>query len=64
MESERNTEGRLFHITVDPDAEPVAKRAYPVTRKQWEVFKRELDHLVELGVCHPPERANGNYPHL
>ena len=26
----RKYEGRLFHINVDPDAEPVAKRAYPV----------------------------------
>ena len=49
----RKYEEWLFHINVNPDAKPIAKRACPVPRKQWEVFKRELDHLVELGVLSP-----------
>ena len=41
---------RQFHIEVNPNARPVAKRAYPVPHSQYETFKKELDHLVELGV--------------
>ena len=58
----RKYEGRLFHINVDPDAKPVAKRAYPVLRKQWGVFKRELDHLVELGVLSPTGASEWHMP--
>lgn len=41
---------RRFHIEVDPNAKPVARRPYPVADNQYETYKKELDHLVELGV--------------
>ena len=41
---------RQFHIDVDPEAVPVNKRHYPVPNSQRETYKKELDHLVSLGV--------------
>ena len=44
---------KKFHIDIDPDAKPVHARAYPVPRVHLRTFKKELDHLVELGVLAP-----------
>ena len=44
---------KKFHIDIDPDAKPVHARAYPVPRVHLQTFKKELDHLVELGVLAP-----------
>ncbi len=44
---------KQFHIDIDPDAEPVHARAYPVPRIHLETFRRELLHLVKLGVLKP-----------
>ena len=41
---------KKFHIDIDPDAKPVFQRAYAVPRVHLSTFKRELDHLVKLGV--------------
>ena len=52
----------MFHINVKPDADPVAKMPYPVPKLQYDVFKRELDHLVELGVLSPAGASEWQMP--
>ena len=44
---------KKFHIDIDPEAEPVHARAYPVPRIHLETFRKELNHLVQLGVLQP-----------
>ena len=44
---------KKFHIDIDPEAEPVHARAYPVPRIHLETFRKELLHLVKLGVLRP-----------
>jgi hypothetical protein len=44
---------KKFHIDIDPEAKPVHARAYPVRRVHLQTFKKELDHLVEVGVLAP-----------
>ena len=41
---------KKFHIEIDPNAKPVYSRPYAVPRIHLSVFKKELDHLVEIGV--------------
>jgi hypothetical protein len=41
---------RKVHIEIDPNAKPKHSRAYPVPRIQLSTFKKELDHLVKIGV--------------
>jgi len=41
---------KKFHIDINPEATPVHARAYPVPCIHLETFRRELNHLVELGV--------------
>ena len=44
---------KKFHIDTDGSIAPVHARAYPVPRIHLETFKKELQHLVELGVLVP-----------
>ena len=44
---------KKFHIDIDPNAKPVHARPYPVPRVHLQTFKKELDHLVALGVLAP-----------
>jgi hypothetical protein len=44
---------RKFHIDVDPNATPHHARAYAVPRIHHDTFKKELEHLVSLGVLSP-----------
>ena len=41
---------KKFYIEIDPNAKPVYARPYAVPRIHLSVFKKELDHLVEIGV--------------
>ena len=41
---------KKVHIDIEPDAKPVHARAYPVPRIHLKTFKKELNHLVKLGV--------------
>ena len=42
--------GEPIHIELEKDAVPVYKRQYPIPRVHLETFKKELDHLVSIGV--------------
>ena len=41
---------KKFHIDIDPNATPVHSRAYAVPRIHEATFKKELEHLVHIGV--------------
>jgi len=44
---------KKFHIEIDPNAKPVYSRPYKVPHINLVTFKKELDHLVKLGVLLP-----------
>jgi hypothetical protein len=41
---------KKVHIDIDPNAKPVHSRPYPVPWIHLKTFKKELNHLVKLGV--------------
>ena len=41
---------KKFHIGIDPKAKPVYSRPYSITRINLNTFKKELDHMVKIGV--------------
>jgi hypothetical protein len=41
---------KKIHNDVDPNAKPVHSRPYPVPQINLKTFKKELDHLVRIGV--------------
>jgi hypothetical protein len=41
---------KKVHIDIDPNAKLMHSRPYPVPRIHLKTFKKELDHLVEIGV--------------
>ena len=41
---------KKFHIEIDPNAKPVYSRPYAVPHIHLGTFKKELDHLVKIGV--------------
>lgn len=45
--------GDKMHIELEPGAQAVYRRPYPIPRVHLEAFKKELDHLVSLGVLSP-----------
>ena len=42
--------GQPMHIDLQPNASPVYRRPYPVPQVHLATFKKELDHLVDIGV--------------
>ena len=44
---------KQFHIDIDPNAKPVYARPYGIPRIHLAAFKKELDHLVTIGVLAP-----------
>lgn len=49
--------GDKIHLDLKPDAVPHATRAYTVPHNHLEVFKRELDRLVSIGVLEEGSRS-------
>ncbi len=41
---------KKVHIDIDPNAKPVHSRPYPVPRIHLKTFRKELNHLVRIGV--------------
>ena len=50
---------KKFHINVDPDTKPAYLRPYPVPLLHLSTFKKELDHLVKLGVSVHQKKVSG-----
>ena len=45
--------GEPMHIKLEDGAQPVYRRPYPIPTVHMATFKKELDHLVEIGVLLP-----------
>ncbi len=45
------------HIDIDPNAKSVHSMPYPVSQIQLKTFKKELDHLVGLGILAPQQES-------
>ena len=54
--------GKPMHIELVEGAQPVYRRPYPVPMVHMETFKRELNHLVELGVLSPTRDTEWGLP--
>ena len=46
-----------LHLDVDPSVKPFVSHAYPIPKKQLQIFKQELDQLVAIGVLEKQGRA-------
>ena len=53
---------RKFHIEIEPGARPKHSRPYAIPRIHLEAFKKELDHLVRLGVLSPTGASEWGSP--
>ena len=51
-----------MHIELEPGAQPVYRRPYPVPQVHLAAFKKELKHLVELGVLSPVRDTEWGLP--
>ena len=54
---------KKVHIDIDPNAKPVHSRPYPVPRVHLKTFKKELNHLVRIGVLAAQQESDGHRPH-
>ena len=46
-----------LHLDVDPSIKPFVSHAYPIPKKQLQIFKQELDCLVTIGVLEKQGQA-------
>ncbi len=53
---------RKFHIKIMPGAKPKHIRPYAIARTHLEPFKKELDHLVRIGVLAPQGASEWESP--
>ena len=53
---------KQFHIDLIEGSIPKHQRAYPVPRIHLETFRKELNHLVELGVLEPQGLSEWSSP--
>ncbi len=53
---------RKFHIDVMPGAKPKHVRPYAIARIHLELFKKELNHLVRIGVLSPQGASEWGSP--
>ncbi len=44
---------KKVHIDLKPGAKPVHHNAYPFPHIHRQTFKKELEHMVELGILKP-----------
>ncbi|KAL7526665.1 hypothetical protein ACHAXR_001589 [Thalassiosira sp. AJA248-18] len=51
-----------FHIDIEQDAKLVYSRPYPIPRIHLQTFKKEFDHLVQLGVLAPQNESEWASP--
>ena len=54
--------GAPMHIELEPGAHPVYCRPYPIPHVHLATFKKELDHLVALGVLSPARDTEWGLP--
>jgi hypothetical protein len=53
---------RKFHINIMPGAKPKHVQPYAIARMYLEPFKKELDHLVRIGVLAPQVASEWGSP--
>jgi hypothetical protein len=53
---------KKVHIGIDPNAKPVHSRPYLVPRIHLKTFKKELNHLVEIGVIAAQQESGWALP--
>ena len=53
---------KKFHINIKPDAKPVYSRPYSIPQIHLLMFKKELKHLVKIGVLIPQNESKWASP--
>ena len=51
-----------MYIDLQPNASPVYRRPYPVPQVHLATFKKESDHLVEIGALSPVRDVERGLP--
>ena len=54
--------GQSMHIDLPPNASPVYRIPYPIPQVHLATFKKELDHLVAIGVLSPVRDTEWGLP--
>ena len=54
--------GEPMHIELQEGAQPLYRRPYPVPQMHMQTFKKELDHLVSIGVLSPVRDTEWGLP--